>query len=577
MGVFTGKAVTIKRIFRVRLAFATVLVLALAVPVQAGAARSPAAVPSVAIGRAAIVASGGQASLLVPVSYPTELAGRVVKTRVALLDPNRKTIRSWTLRRRLPGGTAHLSDRRRSFTFVHQIRLGPKLLGGRGRWQVQVRARGDLDIEGDGRAELRSGDSGVFTATTGPRKRLLCGSIPQLRVDPGKRVALPLPACDRAIEWRVRGKGTRGTARIQGGRLVYRAPDRFRGRDRIRLVVRRQGAGAHASRGTGSAAAYAEVTVGASNAVVRAFGDSVTAGFGFLSSGEEMDDFPLGLYECKPAAKEFNDACSSNSYNETSEEGPPNYTLDYGLTNKVSWAARWSSQYGITNYKNFAISGSEPKNWAPGGEFHKYLEELEKDDPDYVLFTIGANPLLSRALIELKEFECEGTKTFRECVEKEFKEVELRRYLQEIYAELVQKTTAKIFVMQYHIAIPWSAVLYSNEEVAELEILFNREIASVAAGFSPSRLQLVTPPHFSLGISPFPFFKPTGTCSEGGIPVDGPSAQSKGTQIDFKADYEFGRVKEYCSGRPWIINTDTGIHPNTYGYAQMASRLPVPK
>lgn len=577
MGLFTGKAVTIQRIIKIRLTLA-VAALLLAVPAQAGAALSPAAIPSVAVGRAAIGASGGQASLLVPVRYPIELAGRVVKTRVSLLDSSGKTVRSWTLRRRLGSGSAQLPDRRRSFTFVHQIQLSPKLVSAhRGRWLVRVSAGGVLDIEGDGRAELRSGDSGVFTATAGPRKRLLCGSIPQLRVDPGERVALPLPACDRAIEWKVRGKSTRGSVRIQDGRLTYRAPKGFRGGDRIRLVAKRRGSSAHASRGTGPASADAEVTVGASNAVVRAFGDSVTAGFGFLWSGEEMAGLPIGLYECKPAAKEFNDACSSNSYNEKSAEGPPDYTLDYGLGNKVSWAAQWSRQYGITNYKNFAISGSEPKNWAPGGEFHKYLEELEKEDPDYVLFTIGANPLLSRALIELKEFKCEFGEPFRQCVEKEFGEVELRRYLQEIYAELVKNTTATIFVMQYHIAIPWGAVFYSNEQVAELELLFNREIASVAAGFSPARLQLVAPPHFSLGISPFPFFKPTGTCSDSNIPVDGPSAQSKGTQIDFLADYEVGRVKEYCSGRPWIINTDTGIHPNTYGYAQMASRVPVPK
>jgi GDSL-like lipase/acylhydrolase family protein len=569
---------TIQGIFKIRLALAAAALLVLAVPAQAGAAPTLAGAPSVAIGGAAIGTSGGQTSLLVPVRYPIELAGRVVKTRVALLDSSRRTVRSWTLRRRLGSGSARLPERRRSFTFVHQIQLGQKLVRAhRGRWLLRVTARGVLDIEGDGRAELRSGDRGVLTATTGPRRQLLCGSLPHLRVDPGKRVVLPLPACDHAIEWAVRGKSTRGGARIRDGRLIYRAPKRFRGSDTIHLVAKEGGASAHASRVTGSASADAEVTVGASNAVVRAFGDSVTAGFGFLWSGEEMDGFPIGLYECRPAAKEMNDACSSNSYNEKSGEGPPNFTLDYGLSKKVSWAAQWARQYGITNYKNYAISGSEPKNWAPGGEFHKYLEELEKEDPDYVLFTIGANPLLSRALIELKEFECEGTKTFRECVEKEFREVELRRYLQEIYAELVKQTTATIFVMQYHLAIPWGAVFYSNEQVAELELLFNLEIASVAAGFSPARLQLVAPPHFSVGISPFPFFQPTGTCSDGGVPVDGLSAQSKGTQLDFKADYEFGRVKEYCPGRPWVINTDTGIHPNTYGYAQMASRVPVPK
>ncbi len=574
MGVFTGKALIVRRIFKTRLVLAAAA-LSFAVPAQAGAAPTQALNPPITIGGAAIGTSAGRASLLVPVRYPIEFADRVVETRIQLLDPSRKPIRSWTLRRRLGSGFAQLPDRRRSFTFVHQVRLGPKLAGaGRRRWLVRVNARGVLDIEGDGRAELRSGDRGVLSPTIGPRKRLLCGGIPRLRVDPGKRVALPLPACDRQIKWRVRGKGTRGRVRIDGGRLIYRAPKRFRGSDPIRLVA---GRSAHASRVSGSASAYGEVTVGAGNAVVRAFGDSVTAGFGFLSSGEEMPPLPDGLENCRPAAKEFNDACSSNSRNDARAEGPPNYTLDYGLGNKVSWAAQWARKYGITNYKNFAISGSEPKNWAPGGEFHKYLAELEGEDPDYVLFTLGANPLLSRALIEFDEFKCEFEESFRRCVEKEFKAVELQRYLKEIYGELIAKTTATIFVMQYHLAIPWSALAYSNTQVAELEILLNQEVAAAVAGLSSPRLRLVTPPHFNLGISPFPLFKATETCPDGSVPVDGPSAQSQGTQDEFEADYYLGRVSEYCGGAPWIINRDTGIHPNTLGYAQMASQVPAPK
>lgn len=110
-----------------------------------------------------------------------------------------------------------------------------------------------------------------------------------------------------------------------------------------------------------------------------------------------------------------------------------------------------------------------------------------------------------------------------------------------------------------------------------MEILLNREVAAAAAGFNTARLQVVAPPHFNVGINPFPFFKATETCPEGTLPVDGPSAQSEGTQDDFEADYDFGRVKEYCSGTPWIINRDTGIHPNALGYAQMASQVPAPK
>lgn len=429
---------------------------------------------------------------------------------------------------------------------------------------MRVVASGDVDVDEDGKLELRSGDlsTAIPTPTNSDRKPV-CSSIPHLRVKRGARVSLPLPVCNREMSWQAVDESSRGSARIRGDRLIYKAPKRFRGSDQIQLVAK----GLHL---------YTRVTVGApSGLVVRALGDSVTAGFGYFSSGQQMAF--KKLVDCRPAAREFNDACSSNSLNEESEEGPVEYAPDYGLSNKVSWAAQWASEYGVTNYKNFAISGSEPKNWAREGEFHSLTAKIESEDPDYILLTLGANPLLSNVLFGLHNMECaieSELPEFEACVREEFAKVELRSNLRSVYAELLAKTKATIFVMQYHLSIPWSALAYSATEIALMGKLLNLEIASVAAEVGSSRLQVVTPPHFNVGIDVSPVYPSHYTCRL--YPVDGPSVQSTGTQDELES-----HVLSFCSGpagggEPWVINGDTGIHPSAAGYTQMASQVPAP-
>ena len=379
----------------------------------------------------------------------------------------------------------------------------------------------------------------------------------------GARVSLPLPVCNKDPDWLVSLSASRGSVRIRHGRLIYKAPQRFRGSDQIQLL----------GRGTRQ---YTRVTVGAPGGlVVRALGDSVTAGFGYYSAGKPMvfDE----LLDCRPAAREFNDACSSNSLNEESAEGPVKYAPDYGLANKISWAAQWANEYGVTNYKNFAISGSEPKNWAPEGEFHFLTEKIESEDPDYILLTLGANPLLSNVLFGLQNMECaveSELPEFEACVRAEFAKVGLRQNLRSVYADLLANTQATIFVMQYHLSVPWSALAYSSTEIALMGKLLNLEIASVAAEVGSSRLRVVTPPHFNVGIDISPVYPSRYTCRL--YPVDGPSVQSSGTQDELE-----DHVLSFCSGpagggEPWVINGDTGIHPSAAGYTQMASQVPAP-
>jgi len=548
-----------------RFLFAAVVACALLVSATAAQARV-APPPGVDVGKPGIgTSANGLASILAPVRYPIQLAGRVVKTRVSLVEGrDERVIRSWVLHERLSSGKTRRPDRRHSFTFVHKVGLDADLSRQlrQGAW-VQVIAGATLDVDEDGKPELRSADAYTGRPPTGAHGKPLCSSVPHLRLKRGARVSLPLPVCDRKMSWRAVDKSSQGHARVRHGRLIYTAPKGFRGTDEIELVAH----GLHL---------HTRATVGApSGLVVRALGDSVTAGFGYFASGKKM--VFEELLDCRPAAKKFNDACSSNSLNEETEEGPVEYAPDYGLSNKISWAAQWADEYGITNYKNYAISGSEPKNWGAEGEFHFLTEKIEAEDPDYVLLTLGANPLLSNVLFGLRNMECaveSELPEFEACVREEFAKVELRKYLRSVYSELVAKTQATIFLMQYHLSIPWSALAYSSTEIAVMGKLLNLEIASTAAEVGSSRLVVVTPPHFNVGIDISPVYPSRHTCRI--YPVDGPSVQSTGTQDELES-----HILSFCSGpagggEPWVINGDTGIHPSAAGYTQMASQVPAP-
>jgi hypothetical protein len=99
-------------------------------------------------------------------------------------------------------------------------------------------------------------------------------------------------------------------------------------------------------------------------------------------------------------------------------------------------------------------------------------------------------------------------------------------------------------------------------------------------GQMPGKLaavQVVTPPHFDVGIDISPVYPSRFSCSRLGFKVDGPSVQSTPTQDEL----ELLHPLSFCDGPagggpPWVISGDTGIHPSAAGYAQMASQVPPP-
>jgi lysophospholipase L1-like esterase len=525
----------------------------------------------------------GGAALLVPVHYPIQFSGRVMPLRVQLSEPSGRVVKSWLLHERIGAERLRTPEPRRRFTFVHRVGLTPALARAvRGGLEVRVRAGGALDVNEDGVPELSSSDrTAPLAPLLAPGNGRLCSSVPRLRIGHGKSVSIPLPACTSSVRWRVAQQPGRGKARIKRGRLVYHAPKGFRGTTALVLRGKPQGVGAISAAGAAAGVpAPVQIFVGpASGVVVRAIGDSVTAGFGYYGDGESMPF--LSLYECRPSAS-YNDACSSNSEVVSNSSKVFEYAADYGLANNISWAAQWANRYGITNYENLAISGSEPKDWAPGGRLYEKTQQIESENPDYVLMTVGANPLLEEMLLGIENMGCaiyaDVFGNYAECIEKAFAAVHLQANLRSLYADLVAKTKATIYLMQYPLTVPSTALAYNATQIAEMGQLLDREIAKVAGEVNPQRLRVVSPPHFNVGISVEPVYPSKYTCSYFEYPVDGPSVQSEPTQDEFEVLHHLS----FCpgpvpSGPPWVISGDTGIHPSAAGYAQMASQVPAPE
>lgn len=558
----------------------------LALMAWAGSARSAHASTRVEVGQARLtMPAGGPATLLVPVRYPIQLSGRLLELSVSLQLPGAANSPTWVLHERANSGALRLPERRRAFSFVHRIGLSAKPTNGvreslrmnGGRIAVRVAAHGAARFAGNRVRGIGSTDTEVQTLRVGAGRRL-CSTLPQVRTRPGQRVSVPLPTCDAQVRWRIDRRPEHGSARIRGDRLIYRSAARFRGRDSLRLA-NRPGQSATTSAAAPVGSPVEVVVTQSSGAVVRAMGDSVTAGFGYYDDGSPM---PFeDLLSCKPGESPYDDACSSNATNRKSNGGAVEYAPGYGLSNNVSWAAQWANAHGVTDYENVAISGSEPSEWAPGGTFYATTKRIESEDPDYILMTVGANPLLSDMLFGTGNMACALESDilggFRECIEGAFASVQLRANLRKLYAELVAKTDATIYLMQYPTSIPSVALTYSATQLAMTGALLNREIASVAGEVSRSRLQPVAPPHFNVGIDVSPVFPSRFSCSRFGYRVDGPSVQSEPAQDELEIDHPLSFCPGPAEGPPWVISGDTGIHPSAAGYAQMASQVPAPE
>jgi lysophospholipase L1-like esterase len=550
-----------------------------AAPSATAASTAPSTPPGTKIGAVRLADTAGTRplALLVPVRYPLYMAGRRATVRVGLLGARSLVKKRARATARLAAGLQRRPDLRRSFLFVHRVRLGkeasPRLPGVA---RVRIRASARLDVEGDGHAEARS-----VAVSVQRRGRVLripaaatCASVPVMRVRPGRVVRFDLPACDRRLRWSLSVRPRHGKARRVGGRIGYRAGRRHHGLDELVL------------RGRPPRAAAVTVPVrlysgrrGTAKLKVRALGDSVTAGFGYYADGSTMSI--SNLLACRPAASGYNDACSSNSLATSSSTGRLSFAPDYGLAHDVSWPAQWANAHGITNYTNVAVSGSAPGDWRRGGTLHRLTRGVESADPDYVVLTLGANPLLADVLAGGSTTGCAREPDlfggFTRCVLRAFASVGLQRNLSGVYRELLAKTDATILLMQYHLSIPAIPLGYTPVQVERFGELVNEAIASVARSLRSRRLRVIAPPRFYVGIDMTPLAPNRFSCSGSRNRVDGPSVQATIAQDALRR----ANPLSFCEGPagggpPWVISADTGIHPSAAGYTQMAGALPPP-
>lgn len=522
---------------------------------------------------------GGQTALLVAVNYPLELSGRKVAGRITVRFPGGgKLVRKWTARPH--GGHPRPGDRRATFRFVHSILLGSAASRRLIKQRRSVRVNSRVSYVQPTSDETLSTKTGSGISAKGIRfaPDQMCSTAPLvlLKARIGDTARGALPRCGSRASWTVVGAPDGGTASIQGELFRYTQNKRASGADEIELVGRSRGAIVSRQKVQLRVSPLAAASVS-----VRAMGDSVTAGFGYYGTTGRPMPF-TSLFDCKPAAVYFNDACSSNSSNTNSGVGTtPTYLPDFGLSRNISWAAQWANQYGITDYKNYAVSGSAPSDWLPGGQFAATTLRIQRDNPDYIVMTMGGNPILSNVLFGLDNMGCALESdlfgNYRKCVEAAFAKVDLSGKLKALYTQLVNGTSSKIVLMQYHLAIPAADIAYTAGQIAMMDELMNQTIFDVAMQVSPERINVIAPPHFNVGIDMLPLYPARYSCSWFDWKVDGPSVQADPSQDLLELAHPLSFCSGPADGPPWVISGDTGIHPSAAGYTQMASQIPAPR
>ena len=516
-----------------------------------------------------------RAALLVPGNYPLDISGRPVNGTIRFNFPNGKKItRKW--RAKPHSGSLRAGDRRAYFSYTHAVPIGRKLtrvmLKGHPRLQVEsnnrfIRPGFTKPTKSIGSASL----SGINRARSG-----FCSTPPLVLMNTSTPGQGDLPRCGGKVRWRVTDQTDRGLASITPNGFQFVRARTQTGADEFTLTG--------SVRGRPVVDRTVQIRINptpVSNISIRAMGDSVTAGFGYFGKTGK----PMGitqLPDCKPAAVIFNDACSSNAYNRNASIGKsPDYLPDYGLSRNIAWPAQWANAHGVTDYKNYAVSGSAPVDWLPGGQFDKTRRQIEKDNPDYIVMTMGANPLLSDILFGIGNIGCALESDlfgdFRQCILDAFASVDLTQRLKALYTELVDNTTSRIVLMQYHLAVPAADVGYSAVQIEMIDDLMNETIASEATRVSPERITVITPPRFFVGIDMRPLYESTFSCSYFDFKVDGRSVQADPAQDFLEALHPFSFCPGPTAGPPWTISGDTGIHPSATGYSQMAGQIPAPE
>lgn len=281
---------------------------------------------------------------------------------------------------------------------------------------------------------------------------------------------------------------------------------------------------------------------------IRALGDSVTAGFGYYADGS-----PVPAGEILGGVKDRILAAPGKFlFGIPGDVGrclpptPPDGRCQSPA--QIAYPAVFARQLRIPvrrpSFENLAVSGSTPLDWL-GPRFGDELSRIVRDDPDLTVLTLGANPLLQDFLGG--HGVCARTPLARHCIDGEIKgqqvEERLARMLERLLATNPRGRRGDVVVFTYHEAHPipafGAAVSVLLERLNEaIEGAVSR--ARTADPANAGRLLVVDPPSFA----------------------------------DHQCEDE----------EPWVLLTDSCIHPNALGQEMfatalveaVASRLPPP-
>ena len=308
-------------------------------------------------------------------------------------------------------------------------------------------------------------------------------------------------------------------------------------------------------------------------------GDSVTAGFGFYGNGSAMG--VLELYECKPFGEVLDDACSSNSTATANglKEVPLRRRLR-PLQQRVLGGAVGERvrRHQLQEPRDLGLRTDQ---LGAGRQPLPDHQKIEAEDPDYILMTIGANPILANTLFGLGSNVCAlGVRHLRRLLRMRRRSLRKRPPARRTEAPLHrpgEKTNATIYLMQYHLSIPSSALAYSVTQIAEMAKMMNETIASVAAEVSPAASRSWPRPTSTSASASNRSTRraPPAPTSNTGSTARASSATPTQDELEVSHPLSFCEGPQ-GGGEPWVISADTGIHPSPAGYHQMASQVPPP-
>lgn len=289
--------------------------------------------------------------------------------------------------------------------------------------------------------------------------------------------------------------------------------------------------------------------------VLRAIGDSVTAGFGYCGLADpscpDGRGQPYSLSEqteCRGG--NYDDRCSSNKGDNTAHlpgtDGVP----------AISWAAQFAVREDIPNFINYAVTGSRSDQWddnTPHGfyDFNTLMQDVLNAHPDLTLMTLGANPVLHEFYSSPRAIACVlllSIDAVKRCAARELEKVHSKEHLEHVYERLLSVPTNHVIVLGYHTPHPavhqsifgrlidFYLPRYAEVQaiIAEINATVHQAVAAVASK-GDNHLRI----HF-LSMEPWP--------------------AEEHQCLDTRHE-------------PWVISWDFCIHPTEAGYRQFVHRL----